>query len=120
MTVSKTKFDSRLIGVWKSDRRRTFPNYKPNPGVSPEKLRRFQLIFVKLVVRWGRGRYWTDFNGDRSVDRYTVVAKDKCSVVVRSREKFSGEDRLQYIHYEGDYYWITTSGGICEYFKRIK
>jgi hypothetical protein len=120
MSKFKRSFDSRLVGVWKSGRRRTFRNYKPNPGLSPIKFRRFQSIFGKLIIKWGRGSYVTDFNGDRVREPYAVIASDDQSVVVQTLDKLSGKLRLQYIRFEGHYYWTTTGSGLCEYFQRIR
>jgi hypothetical protein len=112
--------DSRLLGTWRSDRRRTFRHYKPKAGCSPQALAGLKAMFGKLVVRWGRGKYHTELEGHRESGGYEVVASDSVSVVVRYQDFLSGEDRLRQIHFDGDYYWIALGGGLCEYFRRIK
>ncbi len=73
-----------------------------------------------MVVTWGRSKVHSDFDGTRSSKKYEVVASDSVSVVVRSRDFLSDEDRLLHIHFEGDWYWIETSfGNIREYFRRV-
>jgi hypothetical protein len=114
------KTDRRLLGTWVSDRRRTFRHFKPKAGCPPQSLRKFKAIFGKLAVKWGRRFYHTELDGHRRSARYEVVASDASSVVVRSRDELSGEDQLQHIHFDGDYYWVALSGGsLCEFFRRV-
>lgn len=114
------KTDRRLLGTWRSDRRRTFRHFKPKAGCPPKSLRKLKALFGKLVVKWGRGVCYTELVGHRESTRYDVVASDTASVVVRLRDELSGEDRLHHIHFDGDYYWVALSGGsICEFFRRV-
>jgi hypothetical protein len=119
MGKPEPKADRRLLGTWKSDRRRSFRNIRPKPGCRPAALRKLKALFGKLVVRWGRVKYYTDLDGFRSSARYEVVARDSTSVVVRYLDSEGGEGRLQQIHFEGDHYWIALGGGLCEYFRRV-
>lgn len=120
MRRSGVKSDRRLVGTWQSDRRRTFRHFKPKAGCSPQGLRKLKALFGKLVITWGRGVYHTELDGHRSSARYEVVASDSTSVVVRTRDVVSGEDRLQQIHFDGDSYWVSLLGGnICEFFRRV-
>lgn len=121
MKRSPQKFDRRLIGTWKSDRRRTFLHYKPPEDFTSEKLDKFKSVFGKLTIRWGRGKYYTLLNGFRDVQSYEIVASDHDSVVVRIRHEIYGHDCLRQICFDGDHYWIALDGGdLCEWFKRVK
>jgi hypothetical protein len=113
-------WDRRLLGTWQSDRRRTFRHFRPKPGCSPQALAKFKAIFGKLVVRWGRGKYHTELAGLRESAEFEIVASDSRSVVVRYQDAFFEEARLQQIHFAGDWYFIALSGGLCEYFRRVK
>lgn len=114
------KSDRRLVGIWRSDRRRTFRHFKPKANCPPQSLRKFKAMFGKLVVRWGRSICYTDLDGHRVSARYEVVASDSVSVIVRLRDTTGGEDRLQQIHFDGNFYWVALSGGnICEFFRRV-
>jgi hypothetical protein len=108
------KVDRRLLGVWQSDRARTFRNYKPSPKADPKKARRFRSIFGKLQVRWTPKWVYTDYEVFRNRSSYTVVASDQISVVVCIDEE------LLHVHFEGDQYWIGVHGMLCEHFKRMK
>ena len=117
------KVDRRLLGTWKSDRRRTFQNFKPRRACSPQALRRLKAMFGKLVIRYGPKRYYTDFNGRRDWGAYKVVATDSQSVVIRYHDTLSGEDRLTHIHFDGDFYWIAVAivnGTLREFFRRVR
>jgi hypothetical protein len=118
--VSKalSKVDRRLLGTWRSDRRRTFQFYKPGPQSTPKGQRKFKSIFGKLIVRWTARRCYfefdgTRFDGERWSQPYEVVASDETSVIIRSG------GILSQIHFDGDYYWIAVQGFLCEYFRRI-
>jgi len=114
------EFDSRLLGTWKSDRRKTFKNFRPKPGASPAAVKQLKAIFGKLMVRWGKGRYYTEMDGRRDRFKYEVVARDSCSVVVRVHDALSSEPRLRQITFEGDYYWTSLGANMGEYFRRIQ
>lgn len=113
------KMDRRLLGTWKSDRARTFRHFRPKPNCPPASLRKLKAMFGKLTVRWGRRKCYTDLDGYRDVSNYEVIARDSVSVVVRLPDFLSGEPRLHHIHFDGEYYWIPLSGGLCEFFRRV-
>lgn len=120
MSQRASKPDKRLLGTWRSDRRRTLRYFKPKAWCTPSRLRKFKALFGKLVVEWAHGAYHTEFDGHKVTAPYEVVARDSVSVVVQVRDVLSGEDRLQHIHFDGDYYWVALSGGgICEFFRRV-
>ncbi len=119
MRKSVSQFDPRLIGTWKSDRRRTFRHFKPSSNCSPRSLNKFKAIFGKMVIRWGREKFYSEFDGFRDTARYETVASDSDSVVVRVPDVLSGEDVLRQIHFAEDYYWIAVSGNMHEWFKRV-
>ncbi len=113
---AKSKVDRRLLGVWKSDRARTFRNYKPGPKSTPQGTRRFKAIFGKLRVRWTRNYLATEYEGTRQRTPYTVVATDELSVVV-----LLDNSQLRQITFEGrDHYWLGAHGMLCEHFRRVK
>jgi hypothetical protein len=116
MTKSpRPKVDRRLLGLWKSDRARTFRNYKPGPKSTPRGTRRFKAIFGKLRVRWTRKYLTTEYEGVRLRTPYTVVATDELSVVVLM------DGVIRQIHFEGpNHYWLGVQGTLCEHFTRVK
>ena len=119
MSASRPRIDKRLIGTWRSDRARTLRTFTPSPGISSESIRRFKALFGKLVIRWGRGVYRTDCDEHRSVEKYTVIASDASSVVIKVRGPFGPEPELRQIFFDGDCYWIALGGGVCECFRRV-
>ena len=114
------KYDSRLIGTWQSDRRRTFMHFKPKWGCPPQNLRKLKAMFGKLVIRWGRGRCHTELDGYCDSDTYEVIARDTSSVVIRYRDGITEMDRIQHIHFEENDYWIAVSGRLIEWFRRVE
>jgi hypothetical protein len=118
VTKPHPKVDRRLLGTWRSDRRRTLQFYKPGPHSTPKGHRKVKSIFGKLIVRWTARRCHCDLDGTRWTDSYEIVASDDTSVVVRTTG-LDGKPALSQIHFEGDYYWIAVGGFLCEYFRRI-
>ena len=111
----------RLIGTWRSDRRRTFEQWKPRPGVKPQRVRRFKSIFGKLVIRWGRTKCYTEQEGHRDSQPYEIVATDENSVIVRSEDAAFGGEMLLQIYFVGkDHYYVSTRWGMIEWFRRVK
>ncbi len=113
------KWDSRLIGTWKSDRRRTFLRYQPKQDSTPARVRKLKSLFGKMTIRWGRGKCYSDYQGTRETSRYELLGTDAGSVVVRILDDSLQPGRIYQIHFEDDYYWIGLGSGLCEYFRRI-
>ena len=113
-------WDSRLIGTWKSDRRRTFLHWRPKRNCPPKVYERFKALFGKLQIRWGRGRYYSVMDGVKETHSYEVLASDRSSVVIRKSEADLVFDELMQIYFDNeDCYWIALGNGLCEYFKRV-
>lgn len=114
-------FDRRLIGTWKSDRRKTFLHYKPPTDFTPARTEKFKALFGKFTIRWGRGKYHTLMDGFRATHPYQIVANDDTSVVIRVHDEILDRDCLRQIHFEGDHYWMALDRGyLSEWFKRVK
>lgn len=120
MAKTPTKFDKRLIGTWKSDRRKTFQHYKPRKSYSQSRYRRLKELFGKLVIRWGRTKAYSNYDGTVGSDRYEIVASDETSVVIWYTDPITGVKELKQIHFEGDYYWLSLDGHLAEWFRRIQ
>lgn len=109
-------YDSRLVGVWKSDARKTTHEIAARRDIPPSKKLKLRRFFGKLELRYTRTRCHALLNGQATVSRYIVVAKDSSSVAVMSLNPISG-NQIFHIHFEGNHYWICL-GRIREYFKR--
>lgn len=121
MKTTLPSFDRRLLGTWKSDRRKTFEHYKPPSRMSQEQFRKLRLLFGKLIIRWGKGKVSTSICNFKESAPYKIIAGDSKSVVIQAEHLIYGPDCLTQIHFEGDYYWIALDDAhICEWFRRIK
>ncbi len=116
-----TKFDRRLLGTWKSDRRKTFLHYKPLKHFAPERFRKFRSLFGQMIIHWERGKFTITLKEMTNTTAYQVVAHDDCSVVIQSYDDLFDRESIKQIHFEGeDYYWIALDGGyLCEWFRRV-
>jgi hypothetical protein len=123
MSQTTVKYDRRLLGTWQSDRGRTLKNWKSSAKSVAKRKRAqrvFHSIFGKLVIRWTRRRWHSEYDGERESRAYEIVASDFQSVVIHSVAPGS-KGQLTYIRFIADgYYCVITVAGILEYFKRIE
>lgn len=112
--------DGRLLGRWKSDRRRTFRDVALKRG-SPEARRRFMALFGKLIVTWRPTTVIDELNGQIWKGEYEIIAKDELGVVVRTYDDiFTGGDRHWRIEFEeGGYYRVMGGASVIEYFRKL-
>ena len=111
--------DSRLIGNWRSDARKTSVEIAARRDITAAKKNKLLRFFGKLELRYTPTRCYSSLNGQTSVNRYRVVAKDSWSVAVLVSNPIVGE-QIVHIHFEGNYYWIVLgSGRMREFFKRL-
>jgi hypothetical protein len=112
--------DRRLLGRWKSDRRRTFRNLAL-PEATPGGLRKLKAIFGHMIVTWRPRTVTTEFQGSVDTQHYEVIARDELSVVVRIQDEYSwllGE--LRQIYFDEDHYRLCTGVlPIVEFFRKL-
>jgi hypothetical protein len=106
------KTDRRLIGIWRSDRRRTLKDWIWKPRTSVEQRKRVADIFGHLVIRFTRQKMHTNFKGEQSSASYEVIGVDADSVAIMHQS-------IQHIHFVGTgHYWITL-GREREWFRKV-
>ena len=111
--------DSRIIGTWRSDARKTALEIAVRQDISAEKKKKLLSIFGKLELRYTATHCYSSFEGTTSANPYKVVAKDSSSVALVVSNPLVGKE-IVHIHFEGPYYWIVLgSGRMREFFKRI-
>lgn len=111
--------DSRLIGTWRSDGRKTALEIAARRDVSADKKEKLRRFFGKLELRYTESHCYSRLGDHVSVNRYRVVAKDAWSVALIAFNPVAGK-QIVHIHFEGSHYWITLgSGRMREFFKRI-
>jgi len=137
------KWDNRLLGVWKSDRERTFKEWTWTKRLTQKKKKWFKSIFGKLEITYVRGkvihtlrhRHWEQSR------RYLIAATDEKSVAIvqygklniKNRRKydrinleilessFPAKPEISHIHFDKKHYWISIGNGRNrEFFKKIK
>lgn len=111
--------DSRLIGIWRSDARRTSLDVAARRDISTTKQKKLLQLFGKLELRYTPTRCYSTLNGQVTASRYRVVAKDSSSVALVVSDALAGE-QIVHLHFEGSHYWIVLgSGRMREFFKRV-
>jgi hypothetical protein len=121
--------DQRLLGDWRSDKRRTLREFRQIKGVPEKHIKLLnKMIFGRLVQSWGRRIYTSYMDGDLSTRRrYSVLAKDETSVALwieADRNSWLEEkDHILHLHFEGaNLYWFPVFEGSFkrEWFRRIE
>ena len=119
--------DTRLIGTWQSDKRRTKREILARRDIRPGKGRTALVnLFGKLTLRYTRTRCYSTLDGSTDAAPLRIVAKDADSVVVIGTAPVSGDALIYHVHFEGPtgsrkppYYWVSI-GGFREYFRRVR
>jgi hypothetical protein len=117
--MTKIKTDKRLLGTWKSDRRKTMAEWNWPKGYPTQKRKKVAAMFGKLTIRYTRTRIYSEFEDLRESDSYQVVAADSDSVAIVCWSSLLKENRIWHLHFEGDFFWIAI-GPCREWFKRVK
>ena len=114
--------DTRLLGTWQSDLRKTSQDARDRCGIPAAKRKKFKLLFGRLRVRFTRTRIYSECEGRKSVTPYRVAAKDAHSVAILAPGLLDpDEQEIYHIHFEGRYYWIRLAlANFPEYFRRIE
>jgi hypothetical protein len=111
--------DSRLIGNWRSDARKTSLEIAARRDMTAAKKKKLLHYFEKLELRYTPTRCYSSLNGQTSVNPYSVVAKDSSSAALLVWNPIIGK-QIVHIHFEGDHYWIVLgSGRMREFFRRM-
>jgi hypothetical protein len=117
----KRLIDRRLLGTWRSDRRRTITDWHWQKRVTAKQKHRLAKFFGRLKVRYTRNRIYTEFEDYRDVKDYRVIGQDSESVAIVYWESLREEEVITQIHFEGHHYWINIWGnGNREWFRRIQ
>lgn len=113
MSRKTFKTDRRLLGTWRSDRRKTMAEWVWPRTMKLDRRKWFAGLFGHLRVTYTpRLCSWT-LKEYKERGRYEVLASDADSVAI-----ISG-GQIRQIHFEGDHYWISL-GRNREWFKRVK
>jgi hypothetical protein len=111
--------DSRLIGTWRSEGRKTAIEIAARRDIPVSKKKKLRRFFGKLEVRYTETHCYLQLSDYVSASRYKVVAKDASSVALIVDNPIAGK-QISHIHFEGNHYWITLgSGRMREFFKRV-
>jgi hypothetical protein len=110
-------FDKRLLGTWRSDKERTVKLWRYKQELTEEQKAKFESIFGKLTRRFTSTHAYSEFEDQKIVGRYWVVASDSRSVVVKISDE--GRIDLQQIFFEENSIYVF-SGYNVEFFRRVE
>jgi hypothetical protein len=112
--------DTRLLGVWRSDARRTRRDLGARRDIPLKTRRAIDGMLGRLELRYTRTRCHSTLDGSTFSAPYVVVAKDSSSVAIVSRDVL-GEEAISHIHFEDSRFWIHVGRGLFrEFFKRVE
>jgi hypothetical protein len=112
--------DRRIIGTWRSDKRKTLRELRTRGDVKPGYLVFMTKATGKLTIEYRRTTAIISGVGETRRVRYAVLARDDESVVLESYDDLFGANVLTHIFFEGEgSYWVPVSGKYREWFRRI-
>ena len=123
-SVTKNLYDRRLLGIWRSDKRRTAREISARRDMTPRQRAALVKLFGHLTLRYTRARCHSTLQGKSESRPYRVVAKNASGVVIVGPQNLvPGQEFIQHIWFDDDArrprsYWITL-GSIREFFRRI-
>jgi hypothetical protein len=113
--------DSRLVGTWRSDARRTTKEIDAWNDIPAQRKKKLKKLFGKLQLRFTRTRCYMTLDGSTDSRRFEVLAKDDATVAILSEDMLGGNPTIVHIHFEDEYFWINIGNGrLREFFKRLR
>jgi len=77
-----TKIEKRLLGTWKSDKRKTFSEFVPWKGLTKKKLKFLRSLFGKLTVTYTPSKIRIEYEDLKDLKKYEILGSDLDSVAV--------------------------------------
>lgn len=113
--------DSRLVGVWRSDAKRTERELAARRDIPARSKKGLGRLLGKLELRYTRTRCYATLNGHTESSPYRVVAKDSSSVAIVSYDWLLEAEVISHIHFDGSHVWVSVGTGLFrEFFKRVR
>ena len=117
-------YDARLVGTWRSDRRRTIEEIEARSDIPEPRRAALSALFGHLTLRYTRTHCYSTFKGKTERLPYRVVAANSDSLVVVSPSALAEEESIHHIRFDDleprpGHYWVSL-GTIREFFRRIK
>lgn len=135
------KIDKRLLGKWKSDKRKTFLDWHWRKNASSKRKEKLKSFFGNLILTFTRTRiiYDLPYRHWQRSRRYVILGVDETSVAIivlekpkiMKRDKYSraglqivedfwSKPEIQHIHFEKNWFWISIGiGRNREFFRKL-
>jgi hypothetical protein len=136
------KIDKRLLGKWKSDKRKTFLDWNWKKNTAAAKKQRLKSFFGKLILTFTRNRIITRLPHRQwqTSRQYFIIGVDEASVAlfeigeikIKNEKKYSGiglrtvkeffsKPEIKHIHFEKKHFWLSIGNGRNrEFFRKLK
>ena len=108
--------EKRLLGAWRSDRKRTVKHWVFPKRLAAAKRRRFEGLFGKLVLRFTPKFSYSEFDGEVTRCPYRVLWAGPSSCVVLYDE--ADGQTVQHIHFEYDHIYVLACYNV-EFFRKV-
>ena len=86
--------------------------------IARDRMKFWRSMFGKMQWRFTPSRVYTEFEGRQSVSIFKVLWADEWSAVVLFRND-EGE-RVHYIFFDGEWFYLLAARDNVEYFRRVK
>src|SRR4051794_1830606 len=98
MPAKRRKTDTRLLGTWRSDRRRTLKEWVSRRGTTAKRRKLICDMFGRLTIHYTRQWMRSEFKGHKNSRLYEIIGADSDSVAIMVYVDWMEEWRISHIH----------------------
>jgi hypothetical protein len=114
-------YDSRLVGVWRSDAKRTGRELAARRDIPARNKRGLRRLFWKACASLYAHTMLRNPEWTQESTVYRVVAKNSSSVAIVSYEPMLNAEVISHLHFDGSHMWMTVGTGLFrEFFMRVR
>ncbi len=119
------KYDERLLGVWKSNKKETIERFiKTQPEyvkkMGDEKFKKFESLLGKLEITYTENECTAKLNDYETINKYSIVEQGADYIILKHEDENIKEN--EFIKFVDGGYWLKPhkSSDFMEKFDRVK
>ncbi len=119
------KYDERLVGVWKSNKKETVERFiKTHPAhvkkMGDTKLKSFESLFGKLEITYTKKECKAKLNDYETINKYSIVEQGVDYIILKHEDENIIEN--EFIKFVDGGYWLkpNKNSDFMEKFDRVK
>ena len=119
------KYDERLLGVWKSNKKETVERFiKTHPAhvkkMGNEKFKKFKALFGKLEITYTATECKAKLNDFETINKYSIVEQGDDYIILKHEDENIKEN--EFIKFVDGGYWLKPhkNSNFMEKFDRVE